>query len=71
MDWLLTCHRGAGVLQQSIDELQALVSLCDGALQVELVHNEGLTSSFCQIEDTLHLHITHALSSLLDFQVTT
>ena len=41
---LLTCYRGAGVLQQSIDELQAFVTLCDWPLQIELIHNQRLAS---------------------------
>lgn len=52
----LTCNRGAGVLQQAIDEAQALIALRDGALYVELIHYQGLPGSLCQAQHCLHLH---------------
>lgn len=42
-----TCNRNAGVLQQAVDEPQALVAMPDGPLDVELVHHQGLASSIC------------------------
>lgn len=42
-----TCNRGAGVLQHAIDELQALIAMPDGPLNVELIHHQGFASCLC------------------------
>ena len=55
-----TCNGGARVLQQLINQLQTLVALIDGALYVELVHHQWLTSSPCQSQYCLHLCSTNS-----------
>lgn len=51
-----TCYRGAGVLQHAMNELQALIAMPDGPLDVELVHHQGSASCLCHPQHCLYLY---------------